>query len=136
MEQREPMRPEDFVTVRREILEGCDFENAPVSQILAELLQKRGWLVKDAIRACCLDRSYGYQMFNGTRPPTRNFLLRLALALGLTPVEAQHLLARCAKPVLYPRNRHDAALLYALNEHLSLDDTHELLLSLGEEGLL
>lgn len=136
MAQRGSMLPEDFVTVPREILEGSDFEDAPVSQILTELLQKRGWLVKDAIRACCLDRSYGYQMFNGTRPPTRNFLLRLALALGLTPVEAQHLLARCAKPVLYPRNRHDAALLYALSEHLSLDDTHELLLSLGEEGLL
>ena len=103
---------------------------------LCNLLEQRGWLVKDAIRACCLDRSYGYQMFNGTRLPTRNFLLRLALALGLSPVEAQHLLVRCAKPVLYPRNRHDAALLYALDARLSLDDAHELLLSLGEEGLL
>ena len=136
MEHSAPIWPEDFVTVQREILEESDFEDASVSQILAELLRERGWLVKDAIRACCLDRSYGYQMFNGTRLPTRNFLLRLALALGLSPVEAQHLLARCAKPVLYPRNRHDAALLYALDARLSLDDAHELLLSLGEEGLL
>ena len=50
---------------------------------LCSLLERRGWLVRDAIRACYLERSYGYQLFNGTRPPTRTFLLRLALALEL-----------------------------------------------------
>ena len=50
---------------------------------LCNLLEQRGWLVKDAIRACYLERSYGYQLFNGTRAPTRTFLLRLALAVDL-----------------------------------------------------
>ena len=103
---------------------------------LCNLLKQRGWLVKDAIRACYLERSYGYQLFNGTRAPTRTFLLRLALAVDLGEEETQRLLTRCGRPVLYPRRRFDAAVLYGLSHHLTLEETDELLLSLGEPGLL
>ncbi len=103
---------------------------------LCNLLERRGWLVKDAIRACYLERSYGYQLFNGTRPPTRTFLLRLALAMDLGEEETQRLLTRCGRAVLYPRSRFDAAVLYGLTHHLTLEETDELLLSLGEAGLL
>ena len=92
--------------------------------------------MKDAIRACYLERSSGYQLFNGTRPPTRTFLLRLALALELGEEETQQLLTRCGKAVLYPRSRFDAAVLYGLTHRLTLEETDELLLSLGEAGLL
>lgn len=125
-----------FESIDPEMLHDPAFTPQPPFQHLEELLKERGWLVKDAIRACYLDRSYGYQLFNGTRPPTRNFLLRLALVLELDERDTQHLLARCAKPILYPRNRYDAAVLYALGHHLSLEETHELLQSLGEQGLL
>ena len=103
---------------------------------LCSLLERRGWLVRDAIRACYLERSYGYQLFNGTRPPTRTFLLRLALALELGEEETQQLLTRCGKAVLYPRSRFDAAVLYGLTHRLTLEETDELLLSPGEAGLL
>ena len=91
---------------------------------LCNLLEQRGWLVKDAIRACYLERSYG------------TFLLRLALAVDLGEEETQRLLTRCGRPVLYPRSRFDAAVLYGLSHHLTLEETDELLLSLGEPGLL
>ena len=65
------------------LLAGAEFARPELSSTLSRLLEERGWRAADAIRACYLERSYGYQMFNGTRPPTRNFLLRLALALEL-----------------------------------------------------
>ena len=65
------------------MLAGGAFTPPDYTFYLYGLLERRGWLVKDAIRACYLERSYGYQLFNGTRPPTRTFLLRLALALDL-----------------------------------------------------
>ena len=118
------------------LLSGGAFTPPDYTFYLYGLLERRGWLVKDAIRACYLERSYGYQMFNGTRPPTRNFLLRLALALELGEEETQRLLRRAGRPELYPRSRADAAVLYGLSHRLSLEETDELLLSLGEEGLL
>ena len=118
------------------LLACAEFARPELSSTLSRLLEERGWRAADAIRACYLERSYGYQMFNGTRPPTRNFLLRLALALELGEEEAQRLLRRAGRPELYPRSRNDAAVLYGLTHRLSLEETDELLLSLGEEGLL
>ena len=118
------------------LLAGAEFARPELGSTLSRLLEERGWRAADAIRACYLERSYGYQMFNGTRPPTRNFLLRLALALELGEEEAQRLLLRAGRAELYPRSRYDAAVLYGLTHRLSLEETHELLLSLGEEGLL
>ena len=92
--------------------------------------------VKDAIRACNLERTYGYQLFNGTRRPTRAVLLRLSLVLELREEEVQRLLKLAGRPVLYARNRADAAVLYGLNHHMTLEETDELLTSLGEEPLL
>ena len=119
-----------------ELLRDAGFTRPALTFQLSALLERRGWRVKDAIRACYLERSYGYQMFNGTRPPTRNFLLRLALTLELGEEETQRLLRRAGRPELYPRSRADAAVLYGLTHRLSLEETDELLLSLGEEGLL
>ena len=84
---------------------------------------------------CRLDRSYGYQLFNGTRKPTQDFLLRLALLLKLREEEAQRLLKVAQRQPLYARNRRDAAVLYGLTHGLTADETQELLNGLGEEGL-
>ena len=62
-------------------------------------------------------------------------LLTLALRLGLTEEETQRLLKLAGRPVLYARNRRDAALLYGLNHRLSLAETEELLGSLEVESL-
>ena len=119
-----------------ELLSGAAFTEPALRFQLSRLLEKRGWRAADAIRACNLERSYGYQMFNGTRPATRNFLLRLALALELGEEGAQRLLRQAGRAELYPRVRADAAVLYGLTHRLSLEETDELLTSLGEEGLL
>ncbi len=117
------------------VLTGEDYDLPPLSEYLSALLEARGLTVREAIRACNLDRNYGYQLFNGTRRPTRNTLLMLALALHLPEAEAQRLLKIGARQVLYARNRRDAAVLYALNHDLGLEGADELLCSLGEEGL-
>lgn len=117
-------------------LAGPDFRPPELTAHLAALLRERGLPVKEAIRACYLERSYGYQLFNGTRTPTRTVLLRLALVLGLTVEETQRLLKLAGKPVLYARGRADAAVLYGLTHRMSLEETDELLASLGEAPLL
>ena len=116
-------------------LAGAEFDQPELAAHLADLLQIRGLTVQDVIVRCNLDRSYGYQLFNGTRRPTRDFLLRLSLLLRLEEREVQRLLKIAARPVLYARNRRDAAVLYGLAHGLTLEETETLLRSLGEEGL-
>jgi len=119
-----------------EVLAGEEFSPPQLSDYLKDLLRRRNIPVKDIIRRCNLDRSYGYQLFNGTRRPTRDVLMVLALELGLRDREAQRLFEVAGRAPLYARCRRDAAVLYGLSHRLSPAEVHELLLELGEEGLL
>ena len=107
----------------------------PPEELLQELVLRHNVLVKDVIRRCNLERSYGYQLFNGTRRPTRDTLMVLALELGLSGEDARRLFEIAGRAPLYARCRRDAAVLYGLSHNLSPADVHELLLELGEEGL-
>ena len=111
------------------------FEPPLLTAYLNGLLWARGMTVGDVVVGCNLDRSYGYQLFNGTRRPTREFLLRLALLLHLTEGEAQRLLKIADRRPLYARSRRDAAVLYALTHGMTEEETEKLLRELGEEGL-
>lgn len=98
-----------------------------LTSYLHMLLERRGLSVGSVIRQCSLDRSYGYQLFNGTRRPTRDMLVALALQLEFTEEETQRLLKLAGRPVLYARNKRDAALLYSLTHRLTLAQAEELL---------
>ncbi len=117
-------------------LDGEDYALPLLSEHLSALLKARGLTVRDAIRACDLERSYGYQLFNGTRRPTRDTLLKLALCLRLSEAETQRLMKIAGRQPLYARDRRDAALLYALTHGLGLEEADRFLCFLGEEGLL
>lgn len=111
------------------------FSLPPLPEYLRGLLAERGATVGDVVVRCGLDRSYAYQLFNGTRRPTRNFLLLLSLALGLEEPEAQRLLKIAGRPPLYARDRRDAGVLYALSHGLSPEETDSLLRGMEQEGL-
>ena len=119
-----------------QVLTGADYTSPPLPIYLNSLLHRHGLTVQDVVVACNLDRSYGYQLFNGTRRPSRELLLRLALLLKLGEEEAQRLLKIAGRQPLYARNRRDAAVLYALTHGLSAEDVGELLDSMDEDALL
>ena len=85
--------------------------------------------------AADVSKSYGYQILRGERVPGRDILLRTALALGLSLKETQRLLAVGGCGALYPRVRRDAAVIFALNQKMSLLQAEELLSSLPERSL-
>lgn len=60
----------------------------------------------------------------------------LALAMGLVPKEAQHLLYYAGAEQLYVRNSWDSIIWYALERRLSVRETNELLASLSETEFL
>lgn len=117
------------------LLSGEDFSLPALSDYLQDQLRRRGIPLKDIIRRCNLDRSYGYQLFNGTRRPTRDTLIVLSLELGLREWETQRLLQMAGRAPLYARCRRDAAVFYGLSHRLSPAEVHDLLLELGEPGL-
>lgn len=116
-------------------LSAPDFEPPELSKYLRQLLEERRLTTGEVIQRCNLDRSYGYQLFNGTRCPTRDTLIILSFQLGLGEKQTQRLLKIAGRPVLYARNRRDAAILFGLSHRLTLPQTEELLAGLEEEPL-
>lgn len=111
------------------------FQNINISEYLNELLETHELSPRDIIIKLNMERSYAYQILKGRRNPTRNFLIRIALLCQLTVDETQKLLTAGNRPILYPRNRFDAAVLYCIQHSLGEEKLNELLIDIGEEVL-
>lgn len=83
----------------------------------------------EVIRRAQIERTYGYQIFNGTRRPSRDKLIQLAFGFGLSLEQTQDLLKRSGKSVLYSRIRRDAACIFGISHRLSVQEMQELLAS-------
>lgn len=118
-----------------EFLKADSFQDINISTYLNELLAGHDIQPKDVIIRLNMERSYTYQILNGRRRPTRNFLIRIAFLCRLSVDETQKLLTIGNRPILYPRNRFDAAVLYSIQHKLSEDRLNQLLKDIGEETL-
>ena len=79
------------------------------------------------IRAANLDKSYGHQLFNDKRNPSRDTVLQLAFAMGADYKQTQEMLYIARKSQLYPRIKRDAAIIFCINNHKSLTDAQILM---------
>lgn len=87
----------------------------------AEVIQKSG-----------IARTYGYQILQGERCPSRDKVLALALAAGMDKKEVNRCLKIAGMNELYPKVRRDAIILFALDKSLGMLDLDELLYEMGE----
>ena len=82
----------------------------------------------DAVKNADIDRIYGAEIFSGKRAnPSRDYILRLSLGIGLTYKECQRLLTVAGKNELYPRIPRDAVIIKCLHEALSFHETQNML---------
>lgn len=109
---------------------------APIcARVLREILEQAGMTASEWIAGADISKSYGYQVLRGERIPGRDILLRTALTLQLSLKETQRLLAVGGCGALYPKVRRDAAVIFALNQKMTLLETEDLLSSLPERSL-
>jgi hypothetical protein len=97
---------------------------------ITELCGSMGLVSERVIKQSLIDRTYGHQLFNGTRNPSRDKVIQLAFGFGLDVDGTQALLKTAQKNPLYPKIKRDAALLYCLNHRKSIIDTQNMLLDL------
>lgn len=120
---------------REEFVDSIKEESMDVSEMMKDILTEKNIEVKRAIDLLLLEPSYGYQIFNGRRKPTRIILLRFAIVFDLTVDETQQLLKMGQRQELYPRIRFDAAIIYGIEHHYSVEEMEDLLSEVGEKSL-
>lgn len=107
-----------------------------LAQYLQELLSVHNLKRKDVVHAAQINETYGYLIFRGDRAhPSRDILLQLSFAMGLSLRETNRLLQAGNVSSLYCKNRRDAILIFCIDRELSLAKTNETLFDFGEAVL-
>ena len=107
------------------------FEEQSVSEYLRKLCEERGLVPEQVIKKSQIDRTYGHQIFNGTRIPSRDKLIKLAFGFGLSLDETQKLLKIAGRSILYPKIKRDAALIFGISHGMNVMEMQYLLASIN-----
>lgn len=99
---------------------------------LEDLLVDKGLSKADAIRSAHLNETFGYQIFAGTRNPSRNKVIQLAFGMNASFTETQRMLKRAGANELYVKNRRDAIIIFCIDHGFDLNHANDELFKLGE----
>lgn len=109
----------------------ASFVDIRFSDYLYSLLEERHMIPADLIEMTSIDRSYIYHIMAGNRLPSRETILELIFVLQLNLDTAQHLLRLAGRPILYSRNRRDAAIIFCIHKKRTLEQVNRQLQALG-----
>jgi hypothetical protein len=99
----------------------------PFSEYITELCGQKGEVPEHIIRRTNIERSFGHQLFKGTKNPSRDTVLQLAFGFEADVNMAQELLKHARMSALYPRVKRDAAILYCLHNRFTIVKTQNVL---------
>ena len=117
-------------------LDSHDIRDRTLAGYLSQLLETHGLERAEVVRAAGLDATYGYQLFKGTRTnPSRDKILQLAFAMGVTLRECDRLLQAAGKSRLYCKNRRDAIIMFCLDRHTTINEANEQLFARDEQTI-
>lgn len=106
------------------------------NDFLYKLIEAKGLKISDCLKRSQINESYGYQLFNGKRQPSRTKVLQIALGINCTLEQTNRLLKLAEKSELYVKDQRDAVVMFALNKGWSLYDTEALLIERGLESII
>lgn len=112
------------------------FVNSTLSEYLNELIKVKNLKKAEVILASGLERTYAYQIFSGKKTPARDKLLALAIGMKLTFDEVQHLFKVNGYAQLYPKNKRDNIIIFALYKGQSMMELNANLLTMNEEIII
>lgn len=110
-----------------------DFPAASLSDYLNQLLAEKGLERAHVVRMADLNETFGYQIFTGTRNPSRDKVLQIAFAMALTLRETNRALTAACVSTLNCKDRRDAIIIFCIDRGCSLQKVNEELYRFGEK---
>ena len=104
-----------------------DFLDIPLCQYLKTLIEKKGYTKAQVIRDSGINRRFFFDILSGKRKPSRNYVLRILIALKISLKNVQWLLGATGYAQLYARDKHDSVIIYCINHQNSVNDCNAML---------
>ncbi|MDU1456020.1 MAG: helix-turn-helix transcriptional regulator [Paeniclostridium sordellii] len=104
-----------------------NFSDLSLPNFFQNICKEKGISKSDLIKNAEIDRTYGYQILNGTKKPSRDKLLKLCISASLDIEESNKALKLGNVGQLYPKNPRDSIIIFGINKKLNLFQIDELL---------
>lgn len=111
------------------------FIDLSVTEFLNEYLNAKKLTKSKIIKEAEINEIYGYQIFAGSRMPSRDKLLSICIAMEMTFDEVQSVLKIGGFAPLYPKSKRDSIIIHGISSSLGVLDINNLLYNAEEETL-
>ncbi len=112
-----------------------NISDASLVQMLNSILKNNGITKSEAIDNSFIQKNYAYQIFNGTKTPSRDKLIMLSIGIGATVEQTKALLLSVKAAPLYPKDERDSIILFGILHKISIIDINILLYEHGHKIL-
>lgn len=114
---------------------GADMVDTTVPVQLQALLDETGLTKSEVLRRAEINDIYGYQLFAGSRKPSRDKMVALCVGFSLPLERTQQVLKATGFAPLYPKHRRDSALIFGIEKGHTVPQINTTLYDLGEPTL-
>ena len=107
-----------------------------LNEFLEKLLEKYNANKADVLKRCGINQIYGYQIFAGSKMPTRNKVIALCFGFPLNIEDSQYLLQHAGASILYPKVKRDSIILFGIDKRFTIFQVDDLLFEEKEKTIL
>lgn len=98
-----------------------------LSSYIKAILAEKGMSIADMQKKSGIDRTYIYQIMDGSKNPGRDKIIAMAVACKMTLPESQRALEIAQEGILYAKNRRDSLIIYAIGKKMNIAGVNSLL---------
>lgn len=113
----------------------AEMVGSTIREQLEVLLTETGLTKGEVLRRAEINDIYGYQLFAGSRKPSRDKMVALCVGFSLTLERTQQVLKATGFAPLYPKNRRDSVLIFGIEKGQTVLQINTALYDLGEDTL-
>lgn len=111
------------------------FVNEDIKAFWEAMIKNKNYSKSNIINKSDFSYCYFYEVINGRKSPTKDKVIRLALAMKMTVDETQQALKISGRSALHPKNRRDSILIYAIEQKMTILNCNKTLIKYGEDEL-
>lgn len=106
-----------------------------IREQLVLLLAETGLTKAEVLRRAEINDIYGYQLFAGSRKPSRDKMVALCVGFSLSLDRTQQVLKAVGFAPLYPKNKWDSIVMYGIEKGQTVPQINAALYEYGESTL-
>ncbi|CAM3586023.1 hypothetical protein ERUR111494_01470 [Erysipelothrix urinaevulpis] len=95
--------------------------------LLNSFYQDLNYNKADVIQQTTIDRTYAYQIFDGSKKPGRDKVIQLCLVAKCNVENTNRILTLSGNAPLYPKVKRDLYIIFCINNHYCVSETNYLL---------